>query len=115
MEYRYGEREAFLVMTLLEESSPVGVVHLDHIYPRSKVSVRNLTRAGYSEEKARDLYDRRDSLGNLQLLNGVANQEKTNHDFLVWMEAVYPSEQQRISYLETHFIPTNSDLSIVEF
>ena len=54
------------------------------------------------------------SLANLQLLEGVPNQEKSSKNFDAWLKDKYPSEAQRKDYMEKHYIP-DVDLSFTNF
>ena len=53
-------------------------------------------------------------LANLQLLEGVPNQEKSGKDFDVWLNEKYPNEKDRKAYMERHYIP-DTDLKLENF
>jgi hypothetical protein len=54
------------------------------------------------------------SLPNIQLLEGVPNQEKSDTDFKEWLYKAYPKQQDRKGYMEKHYIP-DIDLSFNNF
>lgn len=53
-------------------------------------------------------------MANLQLLAGIPNQEKSAKEFNVWIQDIYPIEQDRKTYMEKHYIP-NVNLSLENF
>ena len=44
-------------------------------------------------------------LSNLQLLEGVPNQEKSGKDFKKWLFETYPNDQERKEYMSKHYVP----------
>jgi hypothetical protein len=54
------------------------------------------------------------SLSNLQLLEGVPNQEKSGKRFDKWVVEVFPEESARNAYMKKNFIP-NIELSLKNF
>jgi len=88
--------------------------HIDHIFP-SFFTNSQLRKKGIPEHK-RDFYlENHDYLGNLQLLEGLPNEEKSNKDFKKWLKETYPHEEQQKEYMEKHFIPTGINLSFSNF
>ncbi len=67
--------------------------HIDHIYPKSKFEKEN--------EK---LYEWRDYLFNLQLLEGAENIAKKDKDPEVWLKEEYNNEQAIEEYKEKNYI-----------
>ena len=53
-------------------------------------------------------------IGNLQLLEGIPNEEKSSRDFKEWVEITYPEEELRKDYMRKHLIP-DVDLSFNNF
>ena len=51
-------------------------LHVDHVFPRAKVTRRDLQSAGYSDETIETCLEKVNGLANLQLLNGHENREK---------------------------------------
>jgi len=54
-------------------------------------------------------------IGNLQLLEEIPNEEKSNMDFKAWLKQTYPAEDERKEYMKKHFIPQDVDLSFSNF
>ncbi len=74
------------------------VFHIDHIYPKSKFVG---TTAGLPD----NYIGRQNYLFNLQLLEGVANEEKRAKDPEVWLKSQYADQKKREKYLSDNFIP----------
>jgi hypothetical protein len=57
---------------------------------------------------------KRDSLPNLQLLEGRENQSKLKTPFAIWLKNEYPKEGDQKNYLHSHNIPDVS-LALCDF
>jgi hypothetical protein len=55
-----------------------------------------------------------DGLPNLQLLEGIPNQEKSDSDFEKWLKKTCTTKPARTDFFAKHFIP-DSDLSLENF
>jgi hypothetical protein len=53
-------------------------------------------------------------LPNLQLLEGIPNQEKSDSEFKKWLDSTFPSKKEKTEYMERHNIP-DVDLSLANF
>ncbi len=67
--------------------------HIDHIYPKSKFNKEN-----------KKLYECRDHLYNLQLLEGAENSAKKDKDPEVWLKEEYKNEQAIEEYKKRNYI-----------
>ncbi len=67
--------------------------HIDHIYPKSKFNKEN-----------KKLYECRDHLYNLQLLEGAENIAKKDKDPEVWLKEEYKNEQAIEEYKKRNYI-----------
>ncbi|MFP5983261.1 DUF262 domain-containing protein [Helicobacter pylori] len=67
--------------------------HIDHIYPKSKFNKEN-----------KKLYECRDHLYNLQLLEGQENSAKKDKDPEVWLKEEYKNEQAIEEYKKRNYI-----------
>ncbi|MBH0259413.1 DUF262 domain-containing protein [Helicobacter pylori] len=67
--------------------------HIDHIYPKSKFKKEN-----------KKLYECRDHLYNLQLLEGQENSAKKDKDPEVWLKEEYKNEQAIEEYKKGNYI-----------
>jgi hypothetical protein len=110
LDIRYGHRTCFLGLSVLydEQHWGVSLYHIDHIIPRSLVSVRALEELGLSAERIETVLAAVDRLGNLQLLPARENQEKSNQEFDAWIRTRDPG------FLRRHLIPPDAALWSVE-
>lgn len=76
--------------------------HVDHVFPRSRFSKRNLTRVGVPEEEVETLALLSNQLPNLQLLEGSVNVSKQDQYPTDWMNAHFPNQQARDAYRSRH-------------
>ena len=72
--------------------------HIDHIYPKSKFNKDNVELEPVFYGKANDLF-------NLQLLEGVENEEKSSKDPESWLASVCKEPKDRENYLCNNYIP----------
>lgn len=105
----YGDREAFLALTLLHDERDWGTItyHQDHIFPQALFSPSAMTAAGIPLEKHARYRDLMNCIGNLELLLASENEEKSNKDFETWLTTRDASFKQR------HLIP--SDPALLRF
>ena len=87
-----------LIFPFVEQQT---ILHVDHIFPLAKFRRRNL-RTVVAEEKIEEFRDRANRLGNLQLLPGPVNVEKSATMPLEWLTRKYPEERQIRQYCEDH-------------
>lgn len=116
LSYKYGWRETFLVLSLLYPTLDYrNQFHQDHIFPRSFfTSSRKLSSKGVPPEKHQFYLENFDYLANLQLLEGIPNQEKLNKDFKEWFNETNKDARSKADYRAKHFIP-DVDLSFDNF
>lgn len=79
--------------------------HIDHVYPKSKMTERRLVQQGVSQVDAKEWSEMRDDLANLQLLQGGPNKSKSNSDFDDWLQEQFPSSTKRGYFLMMHHFP----------
>jgi hypothetical protein len=114
LEHKKGN-DAFLVLSLLYPNLRFSqvVFHQDHIHPYSGFRAANYNNWGITDEQ-RELYDRvKDMIPNLQLLEGVANQEKSATPFDQWINMKPINE--RGSFLNDNFIDPGWNRSFGSF
>lgn len=115
LDVKYGGTYAFSVLSLLFPTLDVrNRFHQDHVHPRSAFTRAQLARRGIPEEDRAFYAEHADRLPNLQLLEGLPNQEKSDRDFAAWLASRYPGEAERAAYRERHLIP-DVDLSFGNF
>jgi hypothetical protein len=112
----YGDRRAFLLLSLFypefDYSEPF---HIDHVYPRAKLTTRRLEKLGLAPELAEKIAGQRDCLANLQLLRGRPNQEKSNTNFDEWLKKKYPEKRNREIFLQGNLLPTDVQYKYEDF
>lgn len=116
-EMRYRDRRTFLLLSLVFDHLDLRHhFHIDHIFPKSLFTVRQLAANGFSEEEVLSLRDKADGLPNLQLLGGIENQEKRSMLPVEWL-ATLESDEDRDKYRDLHLLGSlSSDLSgFIEF
>ncbi|MCB9102302.1 MAG: DUF1524 domain-containing protein, partial [Anaerolineales bacterium] len=86
----------------------------DHIYPRSMFTPRELGKHGIPEDQWEQYEANANSLANLQLLQGLPNQEKSDKEFEAWLQSTNTTRPELDSYYTNHLIP-DVDLSFSNF
>jgi hypothetical protein len=106
LETRYTQRTCFLALSVLYDEHNWGssLYHIDHIIPRSLCSRKSLQGRGLSEAKIEEIAECVDRLGNLQLLPGRENSEKSNLGFGDWIRT------RDGGFLERHLVPAEPHL-----
>jgi len=112
---RYGQSYTFSTLALLYPSLDFkNKFHIDHIFPRSFFTRKRLIAKGVAETDVDECLQDYNFLGNLQLLEGMPNQEKSDMDFNEWLLQAYPEKPDRRDYMKKHYIP-DVDLSLSNF
>lgn len=102
---QYQNRQTFLVLSLLYPNFDFSNgFHIDHVYPRSKMTERRLAKE-VNQTDAHEWPDLRDNLANLQLLQGGPNKAKSDADFDTWLGANFADATKRGYFLTMHHFP----------
>jgi len=113
--YQYGQKHTFSVLALLYPTLDFrNKFHLDHIFAKSLFTKKHLTKLGVPEDKQETFISDCNVIVNLQLLEGVPNQEKSNMLFDEWIAKKYPDQSKRNDYMDKHYIP-NIDLKVLNY
>jgi hypothetical protein len=113
--YRYHQKYTFSVLSMLYPWLKYDQqFHMDHIFPRSMFSDKNLLLQGIPEEQWEFYKESSDNLANLQLLQGLPNQEKSDQDFEEWLQGQNDTLDDLEVYRRLHLIP-DVDLSFENF
>ena len=97
---KYAGQRTFSVLSVLYPGLDLSKkFHEDHIFPKSRFTKKKLTEAGVPADKIDDYLAAVNLLPNLQLLAGTANIEKQDSLPAAWIEAAFPSEDKRATYL----------------
>ena len=110
LDTKFSQKNCFLGLSLLYDNHNWGTsyYHIDHIIPRSLCSPKRLRELGLSEGRIAKITEAVDQLGNLQLLLGRENIEKSNQPFDEWVQSRSPV------FLQEHLIPEQPSLWNVE-
>ncbi len=101
-EYR-SPRVFALLSLIFPFVDPGQLFHVDHIFPVAQFSKRRLRDAQVPEQKIEGFRDRANRIGNLQLLRGAVNTEKSASMPAQWLARTYPDEQQR-AHVRDHLL-----------
>ena len=102
-EYR-SPRVFALLSLIFPFLDPGKLFHVDHIFPVAKFSKPKLRDAHIPEEKIEGFRERANRLGNLQLLPGPVNTEKSATMPVEWLARAYPDESRRRSHVRDHLL-----------
>lgn len=111
-EMRYEDRRVFSLLSLIFNHLDLRHdFHIDHFFPRSYFTPARLRSEGFSEEEVPDLREKMNCLPNLQLLDGVENQEKRSKLPAAWL-STFESDEKRVEHVNKHMLgDVPSDLS----
>lgn len=117
LSYKYTDDHVFSILSLLYPTFNFAEqrFHIDHIFPRKFFTLNRMDKLGVREEDQKEFLINFNKIGNLQLLPGLENQEKSSKDFLEWLNLTYPNTSKREEFLETHLIPKYVDLHFKNF
>ncbi len=111
LEYKYSGPHTYATLALIYPTLDFSnKFHQDHIFPKKLFNANNLKKKNIPEEKWDDYLGSFDLVGNIQLLRGTMNQEKSDKDFDVWIKEEFPQKNRRQEFMKTHYIP-DVDLS----
>lgn len=106
LHYQYGQAYTYSVLAFLYPSLDFrNKFHQDHIFPKKLFTKARLKKRGINDDDIDFYLNNYNHLANLQLLEGVPNQEKSGKDFDIWIKEKYPNVNDRRFYMERHYIP----------
>lgn len=112
---RYGNRLTFALLSLLFPFVDMrNQFHVDHIFPSTRFTERQLKNAGVPDDKIQEYRQLKDGLANLQLLQGAQNHEKSAALPSEWLSSANPDGESRQHYIDRHLL-TGLPETIVEF
>ena len=102
----FSDRRVFALLALLSPFIDIQhhQFHIDHVFPKSRFTRGRLLDAGVDEDQVENHVDCANRIGNLQLLDGVANLEKRARLPLEWMEEAYPDDEARRHYCALYLL-----------
>jgi uncharacterized protein with ParB-like and HNH nuclease domain len=115
LQSKYGQGYTFSTLALLYPTLDYrNKFHIDHIHARSYFARAKLRKEDVPDADIDFYMDAVDRLPNLQLLEGVANQEKLAAKFKDWLQQTCRSKQACTEFCTKHYIPS-VDLSLTNF
>ncbi len=110
LDTKFAQKKTFLAVSLFYDNHNWGstFLHVDHIIPRSLCTRQKLVQKGLNESHIEKIITSVDKIGNLQLLLGRENQEKSNQPFDQWIQT------RSNEFLSTNLIPPDQSLWAVE-
>ncbi|HQF78488.1 MAG TPA: hypothetical protein PLO40_09770, partial [Spirochaetota bacterium] len=104
--YQYGQAYTYSILAFIYPSLDFrNKFHQDHIFPKSLFTAKRLQKYGIPEADIQFYLENYNCIANLQLLEGIPNQEKSGKEFSKWILEKYPNENDRKQYMERHYIP----------
>ncbi len=111
---RYGDRLTFALLSLLFPFVDLrNQFHVDHIFPSTRFNERQLRKSDVPEGEIEAYRDRKDRLANLQLLQGVINNEKGTKMPAEWLSAELDRDRE-MEYRKLHLLG-EVPISITDF
>ncbi len=108
---------SFALLSLLSPQMKFSQVHFhqDHIHPYAGFASAKLKKLKLTDEQISEWQQLRDTLPNLQLLEGNENEQKTAMPFGDWLKQEYPTAAERKHFLNGHHIPSNPSFPLHDF
>jgi len=114
--YKYGQPYTFSALSVLYPTLDYrNKFHIDHIFLKSLFKKNAFEKKGIKTSEHEFYLENCNCLANLQLMEELPNQEKSDTDFKEWLQRTYPNDQERKAYMNKNFIPDNIDLSFSNF
>ena len=111
----YGKAYTFSTLVLLYPWVDLrNKFHIDHIFPRSKFTRKGLSSSAVPDFKIDSFIKQADLLPNLQLMEGIPNQEKNDSYFGTWLDKRFTAGNVRSDYMAKNYIP-NCGLTLTDF
>lgn len=113
--YQYGNPFTFSILQVLYPTFDFkNKFHVDHIHPKSLFTKSKLNKLNVDENLIEKYMSLVNYIGNLQLLDGQHNIEKSNKFFKEWIKETFNTEDSIKEYMNKHYIP-DIDLDITNF
>lgn len=111
LSYKYGTRYSYLILSLFYPGRDWKDRHFqeDHIFPYSRIQRKELKKLGYDDEKIERYLSLRDTICNLELLDGEENNIKRAKPFEDWVASRDENFKTR------HLIPIMDTYSMDDF
>lgn len=113
---QYGSNYSFSVLSLLYPTLDYrNHFHQDHIFPKSLLSSKSkLKKLGLSDEMIEYCVNNFNYIGNLQLIEGNVNQQKSTRLIEEWINIICLNNSEKNEYKKKHYIP-DIELTVENF
>lgn len=118
LDIRYGDPRVIPLFNELEHVASRPNDQVDHIWARSILSSKKAIKKIYpsiSDEEVEKYKFQLNRLANLQILDVVVNNEKSDTPFDEWIAANFPNPYDLNTYRRTHFIPEHESYHFALF
>ena len=116
LEIEYSNPQTFSILALLYPNLDYrNKFHIDHIFPQKFFKDKELSKRSIPKGEWEDFAINQDYIANLQLLEGILNEEKSSQDFDNWLIQNFPDESRRNEYKLKNYIPLDFDLKFKNF
>lgn len=106
LELQYGDVTTFAVLAMLfQHVNTRNVHHIDHVFPVARLAKSELRKAGISESDIEAIEDAKNTLANLELLEGPENISKSAKSPAAWASEAFPDAQAMASYRDRNALP----------
>ena len=115
---KYGDPRIIPLFNELEHVASRPNDQVDHIWARSILSSKKAIKRQYpsiTEGLIEQYKIQLNRLANLQVLDSVDNNEKSDTPYSEWVRGKYPNDKEFELYKQEHFIPNNISLEFSEF
>ena len=105
---KYGDSKIIPIFNELCHESNNPNYQVDHIWPKALITSKRALKKEYptiSEGEISLFKGKCNLFPNLQLLDSLDNQQKSDRTFEEWMSTRWADENQRAAYISSHFIP----------
>lgn len=114
--YEYGKAHTFSVLALLYPNLDYrNKFHQVHIFANSFFKKNELKKRNIPDSKVAFYTSNNDLIGNLQLLEGLPNEEKRDQEFDRWLKKMYPTVSDQDEFKKRNYIPIDINLSFANF
>lgn len=106
LELQYGDASTFAVLAIMfPHVNTRNNHHVDHVFPISRLSNSDLKSAGIDSDIRREVNERKNSLPNLELLEGLDNISKSARMPAVWAQESFSNPEALLQYLNRNALP----------
>ena len=112
-----SDRRAFAMLSLLFPFINVRDhhFHIDHVFPKSLFTRPRLRKAGVSEDEVESFMECVNRVGNLQLMDGVENNEKRAKLPAAWMQEHFEKDEGTRKHYQSQYVLEELPESLNEF